>query len=148
MVMKCPFWSLPDEECDTSHYHFRTHLARAPIVPVVTKGEGHTEVQITPGGAKVCIFDSRLPWTSALAEVQFGAALFVVEKGECKPPSPAFMALLSHGLTVGFYGLRSDVIRFWRQWQYEHTDQISLTYVPCNDFTYHMPCIFLVCPIF
>ena len=148
MVAKSTFWSLAPELCDTNHIQFRSHLARAPIVPVVTKSDGHTEVEVTPGGPKVWIFDSSMAWTSALAEVQFGAALFVVEKGECKPPSPAFMALLSHGLTVGFYGLRSDVIRVWRQWQEEHTDQISLTYVPCNDSTYHIPCIFLVCPIF
>ena len=148
MVMKCPFWSLPDEECDTSHYHFRTHLARAPIVPVVTKGEGHTEVQITPGGAKVCIFDSRLPWTSALAEVQFGAALFIVDKGEYKPPSPAFIALLDAGLSIAFYGLRADVNRVWMAWHSDHCDQISVAYVPCKDSMYYIPCIFHVFPMF
>ena len=148
MLEKSAFWKTAPDLCETAHIQFRLHLGRAPIVPVVSKSDGHTEVEVTPGGAKVWVFDSNELWTSALNEVDFGAALFVVDKGECKPPSRAFMALLSHGLTVGFYGLRSDVIRFWRQWQYEHTDQISLTYVPCNDSTYHIPCIFLVCPIF
>ena len=148
MVMKCPFWSLPDEQCETIHCQFRSHPARAPIVPLVTKGDGHTEVEITPGGAKVRIFDSWLPWTSALAEVQFGAALFVVDKGECKPPSQAFIALLDAGLTIAFYGLRADANRVWTAWHSDHCDQLSVAYVPCEDSMYYIPCIFHVFPMF
>ena len=148
MVMKCPFWSLLPEQCQTIHWQFRWHLARALIVPVETKGDGHTEVDITPGDGKVWIFDSSLPWTSALAEVQFGAALFIVDKGECKPPSPAFIALLDAGFTIAFYRLRADVNRVWLAWHSDHCDQLSVAYVPCEDSMYYIPCIFHVFPMF
>ena len=130
MVKKCPFWSLQDEKCETILVQFRSHLARAPIVPVVTKGEGHTEVESTPGGAKVWIFDSSFPWTSALAEVQFRAGLFMVDKGESKPLSQAFEALLDARLAMALNGLRSDGARVWDKWHTDHRDQHNIFYVP------------------
>ena len=148
MVAKSTFWSLAADDCDTSHIQFRSHLARAPIVPVVTKSDGHTEVEVTPGGPKVWIFDSSEAWTSALAEVDFGAALFVVDKNESKRPSTAFITLLEAGFPVGFYGMVSEMARVFRQWQEEHKDRVVVLYVLCNNSTYHIPCIFLVCPIF
>ena len=143
MVAKSAFWSLLPEVCDTNHIQFRSHLARAPIVPVITKSDGHTEVEVTPGGAKVWVFDSNELWTSALNEVDFGAALFVVDKNETKRPSTAFINLLEAGFPVGFYGMVSEVARVFRKWQDEHSDRVLVLYVLCNNSTYSMyiPCV-------